>query len=103
MTSDIPKAVIEQGLVYASDFLCRFASAFAGSGVYRGGSAKVSRGFLHADSETEIYLPFHRPNQRVAPRHLAVVRTMLDAQGLLDGDEFDRLLVAVGSRQSVLG
>jgi hypothetical protein len=60
-------------------------------------------GFLHADSETEIFLPIHRPNQRVAPRHLAVVRTMLDAKGLLDGEEFDRLVADVAARHSVSG
>ncbi len=62
---------------------------------------KSHMGFRHNDSETEIFLPTYRPNQRVAPRHLAVVRTMLDAKGLLDGAEFDRLLADVAARLSV--
>jgi hypothetical protein len=60
-------------------------------------------GFLHAASETEIFLPIYKPNQRVAPRHLAVVRTMLDAKGLQDRDEFDRLVADVATRHSVSG
>ncbi|MFI5387309.1 MAG: hypothetical protein ACHQ50_14455 [Fimbriimonadales bacterium] len=64
---------------------------------------KSHMGFLHADSETEIYLPIYRPNQRVAPRHLAVVRTMLDAKGLLDGEEFDRRVADVAAKHSVSG
>jgi predicted RNA binding protein YcfA (HicA-like mRNA interferase family) len=59
-------------------------------------------GFFHADSETEIFLPIHRPNQGVAPRHLAVVRTMLDAKGLQDGEEFDRLVADVATRQETI-
>ena len=59
--------------------------------------------FLHADSATEIFLPIHRSNQRVAPRHLAVVRTMLDAKGLLDGEDFDRLVADVAAKHSVSG
>ena len=53
---------------------------------------KSHMGFLHADSEMESFLPNYRPNQRVAPRHLAVVRTMLDAKGLLDGRSLSALL-----------
>jgi hypothetical protein len=64
---------------------------------------KSHMGFLHADSETEIFLPIYRPNQRVAPRHLAVVRTMLDTKGLLDGEEFDRLIADVAAKHSVSG
>jgi len=60
-------------------------------------------GFLHSDSRTEIFLPIYRPNQRVAPRHLAVVRTMLDAKGLLGGEEFDRLVADVAVRHPVSG
>jgi hypothetical protein len=60
-------------------------------------------GFLHSDSGTEIYLPIQRLNQRVAPRYLAVVRTMLNAKGLLDGDEFDSFVADVAARHSVSG
>ena len=52
--------------------------------------------FLHADSRTEIFLPIYRSDQGVAPRHLAAVRAILDAKGLLDGEEFDRAVADVG-------
>jgi hypothetical protein len=58
-------------------------------------------GFLHAESGTEIFLPIYRPNQRVAPRHLLPVRAMLDAKGLLDGEEFDRMVADVVAKHSV--
>jgi hypothetical protein len=58
-------------------------------------------GFLHADSETEIFLPIYKPNQKVAPRHLVAVRAILDAKGLQDRDEFDRLVADVTTRHSV--
>jgi hypothetical protein len=53
-------------------------------------------GFFHADSRTEIFLPIYRSNQGVAPRHLVAVRAMLDAKGLLDEDEFDRVVADAG-------
>jgi hypothetical protein len=59
--------------------------------------------FLHADSETEIFLPIYRSNQKVAPRHLAAVRAMLDAKGLLDGDEFDRAIADAGVEHPASG
>jgi hypothetical protein len=59
--------------------------------------------FLHSDSGTEIFLPIYRPNRRVARRHLAAVRTMLDAKGLLDGEKFDRLIADVAAKHSVSG
>lgn len=59
--------------------------------------------FLHAGSETEIFLPLYRSNQKVAPRHLVAVRTMLDAKGLLDGDEFDRAIAAAGLEHPASG
>jgi hypothetical protein len=52
-------------------------------------------GFQHGESDTLIVLPSYRGNSPVAPHHLAQVRIMLDAKGLMDADEFDRL-VAVG-------
>jgi hypothetical protein len=65
--------------------------------------SKSHLGFLHADSETEIFLPIYKPNQRVAPRHLARVRAMLNAKGLQNRDEFDRIVADVSARQSVPG
>ena len=58
-------------------------------------------GFLHADSETEIFLPIYRPNQRVAPRHLVAVRAMLDAKELMDAEEFDRAIADIVAKHSV--
>jgi hypothetical protein len=52
--------------------------------------------FLHPGSGTEIFLPLYKPDQRVAPRHLVPVRAMLDAKGLLDGEEFDRVVAGAG-------
>lgn len=52
---------------------------------------KSHEAFLRADSETEIFLPLYRSDKRVAPHHLVAVRAMLDAKGVLDGEEFDLL------------
>lgn len=60
-------------------------------------------GFLHADSETEIFLPIDKPNQRVAPRHLVAVRAMLDAKGLVDVEEFDRAVADIVAKHPVSG
>jgi hypothetical protein len=53
--------------------------------------------------ERHILLCGQRPNQKVAPRHLEAVRTMLDAKGLLDGEKFDRLVADAVARHSVSG
>jgi hypothetical protein len=49
-------------------------------------------GFQHDGSDTLIVLPSYRSNSRVAPHHLVQVRIMLDAKGLMDAGEFDRLV-----------
>lgn len=59
--------------------------------------------FLHADSGTEIFLPLYKPDRRVAPRHLVPVRAMLDAKGLLDAGEFDRLVANVAVEHPASG
>jgi hypothetical protein len=59
--------------------------------------------FLHAGSETEIFLPIYRSSQRVAPRHMAVVRHMLDVKGLLNEEEFDRLVADVAVKHPASG
>jgi hypothetical protein len=61
---------------------------------------KSIRGFVHSGSETEIFLPVYRPNQPVAPHHLALVRIQLDAKGLLDGADFDRAVVGLPTKHS---
>jgi hypothetical protein len=57
-------------------------------------------GFRHDASDTLIVLPSYRKNARVARHHLAQVRVMLDAKGLLAEDEFDRIVGCVPARHS---
>jgi hypothetical protein len=64
---------------------------------------KSHEAFLHADSHTEIFLPLYKSNQRVAPHHIAPVRAMLDAKGVLDGEEFDRLVAGVAVEHPASG
>ncbi len=52
-------------------------------------------GFQHDESETLIVLPSYRSNTAVAPHHLVQVRIMLDAKGLMDAEDFDRLVADV--------
>jgi hypothetical protein len=60
---------------------------------------RTSIGFQHDESDTLIVLPgYYRSNSRVYPHHLITVRIMLDAKGLMDAEDFDRL-VAQGSAQ----
>ena len=54
--------------------------------------AKPHIGFQHATSDLLIVLPSYRINAPVAPHHLVYVRMMLDGKGLMDADEFDRLV-----------
>jgi hypothetical protein len=51
-------------------------------------------GFHHAESGAEIMLPNYKSNQIVAPRHLLMVRIMLDGKGLLDGERFDEFVAS---------
>jgi hypothetical protein len=57
-------------------------------------------GFRHESSGTEIMLPIYKASQVVAPRHLAMVRLMLDTKGLLDGAEFDQRVASESVRHS---
>jgi hypothetical protein len=60
---------------------------------------KLSIGFEHQDDPDAWFVfPAYRGNSRVAPRHLAVVRVQLDGWGLMEADEFDRLVGAAPSR-----
>lgn len=59
--------------------------------------------FRHEPSDTVIMLPIYEGNEPVAPRHYVPVRTLLDAKGLLDGAEFDRLLPSGAVKQSASG
>ncbi|HZU35490.1 MAG TPA: hypothetical protein VFA18_06270 [Gemmataceae bacterium] len=47
--------------------------------------------FRHEPTDLLIVLPPYRKNAAVALHHLVYVRTMLDGQGLMDTEEFDRL------------
>jgi hypothetical protein len=49
-------------------------------------------GFRHDPSGTSIVLPAYRDSLPVAAHHIAQVRVTLDANGLMDGAEFDRLV-----------
>jgi len=49
-------------------------------------------GFRHDESDLLIVLPAYRSNSLVAAHHLVYVRMMLDGKGLMDADEFDRLV-----------
>jgi hypothetical protein len=55
-------------------------------------------GFQHDESDTWFVFPSYRSNSRVAPDHLAAVRFLLDAKGLMDADDFDRRLAEVSIR-----
>jgi hypothetical protein len=57
-------------------------------------------GFAHDESDTWIILPPYRSNALVTPHHLAQVRIMLDAKGLMDAEEFDRLVAGMPTRHS---
>ncbi len=53
--------------------------------------------FAHQPSGAEVALPIYRSNRIVLPHHLSTIRTMLDAKGLMDGDEFDEVLASAAS------
>jgi predicted RNA binding protein YcfA (HicA-like mRNA interferase family) len=50
--------------------------------------------FAHEPSGAEVALPIYRSNRIVLPHHIVAIRIMLDAKGLMEGDEFDDLLSA---------
>lgn len=56
---------------------------------YTAGSHKV---YEHTPSDTIILLPPSRPDEVVDAIHLLAVRKTVVERGVLDGDEFDRLL-----------
>ena len=53
--------------------------------------------FAHQPSGTEVALPIYRSNRIVLPHHLSTVRVMLDAKGLMAGDEFDEFVASAAS------
>ncbi len=57
-------------------------------------------GFQHDESDLLIVLPSYRRNSLVAPHHIVYVRMMLDGKGLMNGEDFDRLVANVPVRHS---
>jgi hypothetical protein len=55
-------------------------------------------GFQHDDPNAWFVFPAYRGNSRVAAHHLAAVRIMLDGWGLMEADDFDRLVGVVPAR-----
>ncbi len=60
--------------------------------------AKPYIGFQHEESDTSLVFPPYRSNAPAAARHLAQVRIMLDAKGLMEADDFDRFMAVVPAR-----
>jgi hypothetical protein len=56
--------------------------------------------FQHDTTDTLLALPVYKANQYVAPHHLAMFRAQLDAKGILDGDDFDRLVASARIKQT---
>jgi hypothetical protein len=56
--------------------------------------------FRHDASDTVLALPRYQPGQHVAGHHLAMFRIQLDAKGILDAQDFDRLLASAGLQQT---
>jgi hypothetical protein len=56
--------------------------------------------FLHEPSGAEVALPIYRSNRIVMPRHLLMVRIMLDAKYLMEADDFDAFVVSEGAKKS---
>ena len=56
-------------------------------------------GFEHGDDPDAWFVfPSYRGNSLVAPHHLAQVRILLDAKGLMAADDFDRLVGVIPAR-----
>jgi hypothetical protein len=53
--------------------------------------------FAHQPSGEEVALPIYRFNRFVLPHHLVAIRTMLDAKGLMEADEFDEAVASMAS------
>jgi hypothetical protein len=56
--------------------------------------------FAHEPSGAEAALPPYRSNQIVRPRHLVMVRMMLDGKGLMDRSEYDALVASASAERS---
>jgi hypothetical protein len=60
---------------------------------------KAFVGFQHQDDPDAWFVfPTYRGNSLVAPRHLAAVRIQLDGWGLMEAEDFDRLVGVVPAR-----
>lgn len=55
--------------------------------------------FYHEEADLPLGFPPYRGNAIVAAHHLVYVRSMLDGKGLLDEDDFDRLVAAIPARR----
>lgn len=62
--------------------------------------SKTQTAFQHDATDTLLALPVYKASQNVAPHHLAMFRLQLDAQGVLEADDFDRLMASAGMRQT---
>jgi hypothetical protein len=60
-------------------------------------TAKSHVFFAHQPSGAEVALPIYRSNRIVLPHHLSTIRVMLDAKGLMDGEEFDEVVASAAS------
>jgi hypothetical protein len=56
--------------------------------------------FAHESSGAEIALPIYRSNRLVLPHHVVAVRVMLDANGLMEGGEFDEFVASASAKRS---
>src|SRR5438046_1152208 len=56
--------------------------------------------FAHQASGAEVALPIYRANRMVLPHHLISVRVTLDANGLMDADDFDDFVAAAAVKES---
>jgi len=56
--------------------------------------------FQHDTTDTLLALPIYKANQYVASHHLAMFRAQLDAKGILDAADFDRLVASAWIKQT---
>jgi hypothetical protein len=56
--------------------------------------------FAHQPSGAELALPIYRSNRIVLPHHLVSSRVTLDANGLMDKDDFDDFVASASVKQS---
>ena len=62
--------------------------------------SETQTAFQHDATDTLLALPVYKASQNVAPHHLAMFRLQLDAKGVLEADDFDRLVASAGIRQT---